>query len=42
MHVRNDYFVCYRTMYEAKYLLIVCLWVNVNQDIKDTNIVGGR
>jgi hypothetical protein len=42
MHVRKDRFLCYQSMYEAKYLLITCLWVNVDQDIEDTNIVGGR
>ncbi len=42
MHVMNDCFVCYRFMYEAKYLLIACLWVSADQDTEDTNIVGGR
>jgi hypothetical protein len=28
-------------MYEAKYLLIACLWVSADQDTEDTGIVGG-
>jgi hypothetical protein len=41
MHVMNDCFVCYRSMYEAKYLLIFCLRVSVDQVIENISIVGG-
>ncbi len=41
MRVRNGWFVCYQSMYEAKYLLIAGFWVSADQDTEDTGIVGG-